>query len=305
MRSTRKQSIPQRTEALALILALGGALTLALAGCRRPEPGQAGQTVRQVGSTTVLPLAQKWREAYNAEHPDIDIAISGGGSGTGIKALMAGTTEIANSSRAIKEQERQQAEQAGMDLVEHIVAHDGIAVIVHPSNPVTALSVQELSDLYTGEITEWEPLGAAGLGAIQLINRDSASGTYEAFKDLVVTLNGTDTGRDYSPEALNQTSNQAVLATVARTKTAIGYIGLGYLNDSVKALGVTSVGGDQPVLATSGNVLAGTYPISRKLYCYTNGQPSGPVKDYLDWIKGPGGQAVAEQLGFVPVPASG
>ena len=301
----------RRPIVVCLSVSLTAWLIVGLAGCSRPKAGapgavggasKAGATIRQTGSTTLLPLAEKWRQAFDAQHPEVNIAVSGGGSGTGIKALIAGTAEIADSSREIKPEETQQAQAAGVKPVEHLVAYDGIAVIVHPSNPLKEISFQTLSDIFTGKIRKWDAAGAKGLGEMQLVSRDSASGTYEAFKDMVVTLDGKDKSRDYAASSLKQSSNQAVLNLVAQTKSAIGYVGLGYLNSSVKVLAVVPLQGGAAVQPTAENVLNHTYPISRKLYCYTNGEPSGALKDYLDWIKGPEGQDLVKKLGFVPLP---
>ena len=287
----------QNCVAVTACLAVGFALFVA--GCGAPE-----RTTSQIGSTTVLPLADKWRAAFNREHPEVEIALSGGGSGTGIKALISGSADIANSSREINDKEIEQAKAAGVDPVEHVVAYDGIAVIVHPSNPLDTVSVGDLSAVFSGQMTDWGAIGGRGMNGIQVVSRDSASGTYEAFKELVVTLGGKDRSRDYAASALKQTSNQGVLALVSRTETAIGYVGLGYVDDSVKVLSVTPLGGGESVAATAEHVTDGSYPISRALYCYTNGEPSGVVKEYLDWIKGSEGRAIVEELGFVPLKES-
>ena len=293
---------------MAAVRGIGCALLVALsmAGCGRGPaagggPSGGGGMIREIGSTTVLPLAEKWRAAYNEEHPEVEIAVSGGGSGTGIKALISGTADIANSSREITAGEVEQAKAAGVEALEQVVAYDGIAVIVHPSNPLSRISVAQLSEIFSGTVTDWGRIGAPGRGEIQVVSRDSASGTYEAFKEIVVTLRGAEASRDYAASALKQTSNQGILALVARTKSAIGYVGLGYLDESVKALPVVPEGGGEPVAPTVANVKAGTYPISRALYCYTDGEPSGALKGYVDWITGPEGQAIVEELGFVPV----
>lgn len=261
----------------------------------------ANETIRQIGSTTLLPVAEKWRAAFNKKHPNVDIAVSGGGSGTGIKALIAKTAEIADASRPIKSTEVTQAKAAGVNPVEHVVAYDGIAVIVNPANSLKEISVEKLSDVYTGKIRNWSDLGIRGLGEIQLVNRDSSSGTYEVFKEIVVQLHKKDNSRDFSPRALNQTSNQAVLSLVARTKGAIGYVGLGYVDKSVRVVKVMSRPGASAVAPSLSTVRDGSYPIARKLFCYTNGQPTGSLKQYLDWIKGAEGQAIAKDVGFVPV----
>jgi phosphate transport system substrate-binding protein len=300
-----KDRVIRQSAAIALCVAVG--LALFLAGCGGPadrEPGAPARTISNIGSTTVLPLADEWRAAFNKVHPGIEIAVSGGGSGTGIKALISGSADIANSSREIKDKEVEQARAAGVDPVEHVVAYDGIAVIVHPSNPLDTVSVEDLSAVFSGHITDWGAIGAPGMNRIQVMSRDSASGTYEAFKELVIALRGKDKSRDYAASALKQTSNQGVLALVAQTKAAIGYVGLGYLDDTVKVLSVTPLGGGESATATVGNIMDGSYAISRALYCYTNGEPSGVVKEYLDWIKGPEGQAIVEELGFVPLKES-
>ncbi len=300
-----RERVVRKSAAIALCVAVG--LALFPAGCGAPggsEPGAPSRTISNIGSTTVLPLAEEWRAAFNKVHPDVEIAVSGGGSGTGIKALISGSADIANSSREIRNTEVEQAKAAGVNPVEHIVGYDGIAVIVHPSNRLDTVSLEDLSAVFSGQITDWGAIGARGMDRIQVISRDSASGTYEAFKELVVTLDGKDKSRDYAASALKQTANHGVLALVAQTKTAIGYVGLGYVDDTVKVLSVTPLGGGKPVTATVANVMDGSYPISRALYCYTNGDPGGVVKEYLDWIKGPEGQDIVEELGFVPVKES-
>jgi phosphate transport system substrate-binding protein len=249
----------------------------------------------------MLPLAEEWRSEFNDEHPEIDIAVSGGGSGTGVKALIDGSADMANSSREIKQKEIDQAQEAGATAVEHVVAYDGIAVIVHPSNPIAEISVSELSEIFSGRVTDWDGISAAGTGQIHVVCRDSASGTYESFKGLVVTLGGEDKRRDYADSALKQTSNQGILALVAQAKGAIGYVGLGYLDESVTAVAVVPLDSEVAVPPTVENVKTGSYPISRALYVYTRGEPTGTVKTYLDWIGGPGGQAIVEDHGFVPV----
>ncbi len=265
------------------------------------EPTGEAQKIVQIGSTTVLPIAEKWRVAFNELHPNVDIAVSGGGSGAGVEALLSGTCDIANASRPMKDKEHTSAEEAGIKPVEHTIAYDGIAVIVHPDNPLTSIEFQQLSDLFVGDITDWGAVGASGLGAVQLVSRDSASGTYEAFKEIVVTLKKKDKERDYAAAAMKESSNQAVLKLVSQTKTGIGYVGLGYVDDSVRTLAVTPLDGGDAVEPTVANVKSGAYPISRSLFMYTNGEPSGAVKDYFDWGMGSEGQAIVGDLGFVPV----
>ena len=269
-----------------------------------PAPGAATPatgTIRQVGSTTVLPLAEKWRSEFNKKNPSVSIAVSGGGTGTGIKALISKTAEIADASREIKAEEKTQAEAAGVKPVERLVAYDGIAIIVNPANTLTKLPLEKLSDLYTGKVTKWDEVGGKGVGDVQLVNRDSSSGTYDAFKEMVVQLGGKDKTRDFAPGTLNQTSNEAVLTMVAQTKTAIGYVGLGYVNSSVKVLGIIPAGGKDAVLPSAATVLSKKYPVSRALYCYTDGEPTGDLKAYLDYMVSDEGQALVKELGFIPL----
>ncbi len=304
----------RKTVVTALSLAIAAVVLSGAAGCGRkpasplpsvtaPRPAvpAAKETIRQIGSTTVLPLAEKWREGFNQEYPDTEIAVSGGGSGTGINALISGTAEIADASRPMKDKEKNAAKEAGIDPVEHVVAYDGIAVIVHPSNPVSQLSIEQLSDIFVGNIKNWKEIGGPDK-EIVLINRDSTSGTYEAFKELVVTLHKTDKEREYAAEALAVQSNQAVVASVKESKRAIGYVGLGYLDESVKVLRVITIGGGEPVEPSIENVQNKSYPISRALYMYTNGEPTGNLAKYFEYIRNPEGQAIVKELGYVPIP---
>lgn len=238
------------------------------------------------GSTTVLPIAQAAAEEYMNSDKDAYISIRGGGSSVGIASLLDGACDIADASRSIKSAELEKAVTNGIDPVAHVVAMDGIAVIVNPSNPISALSKAQIKDIYTGVISDWSALDGNG-GKIVVISRDSSSGTYEAFGELVLG------GKKPRADALLQASNQAVAQTVARTPGAIGYVGLGYITDSVKAL---TVNGIMPSRET---VLSGKYPVSRPLFMYSNGQPKGLVKDFLDFIKSSDGQKIVEEQGFV------
>lgn len=270
-----------------------------------PEPdGTAGGeevTIENIGSTTVLPIAEAWAAAYHEAHPNVAINVSGGGSGNGIKALIDGTADLANSSRAIKDEEVQLAEQNGVHPVEHVVAYDGIAAVVHPDNPIESLTIAQLSDIYSGEITSWDELGVSGMGDIVVVSRDSASGTYESWKEMVIQMRGEAEDRDYAPAVLKKASNKDIRETVAQTPSAIGYIGLGYINDDVKPIDVVPMDGGDAVAPTSENVQSGEYPVSRELYMYTDGEPTGALKQYLNWGMSEEGQKLVEELGFVPV----
>ncbi len=292
---------------LVFVLAL-----MVLAGCPRSQspgnavsevlPPQAGAekgTIEQIGSTTVLPIATAWARAYRQVAPEVEVNVAGGGSGTGIEALINGTVDIANASRPMKDTERRAAEAAGVHPVEHVVAYDGLSAIVHPNNPIASLSLQQLSDIYSGEVSDWSELGVQGLGKIIVLGRDSSSGTYGSWEEMVVRV--VDENREYTVEMLQLQSNEAVKSHVANTEAAIGYVGLGYLDDSVKAVPIVPSEGGEAVMPSKETVADGTYPISRELYMYTNGEPQGIVKDYLEWGMGEEGQKLVAEAGFVPV----
>ena len=248
----------------------------------------AGQLVIK-GSTTVLPIAQKVAEAYMAEHPGTKITISGGGSGNGIKAIVDGTTDIADSSRFIKDKEVALAVEKGVYPVPFSVAYDCIVPVVHPSNSVQDLSLEQLKDIYQGKIKNWKQVGGPDR-KIVVISRDTSSGTYEVWEGKVLKKE-----RVY-PGALLQASNGAVAQAVAKNPNAIGYIGLGYLNDTVKA---TSVNG---IVGSTATTLNGTFPISRPLYMFTNKWPKDDVAKFINYILHPEkGQKLVEKAGFVPL----
>lgn len=250
---------------------------------------QAGEEQLVVqGSTTVLPIAQAAAEVFMQNNPEVNISVRGGGSGNGIAALIDGICDIADASRPMKVKEILLCQKKGISPVPHIVAMDGIAVIVHPSNPVQGLSMEQIKDIYTGKITNWKELGGKDQ-KIVVVSRDSSSGTFETFEKIVLK------GKKIIPEALAQASNKTVATIVATTKGAIGYVGLGYLSSTVKAL---LVNGITPEQAT---VVSGKYPISRPLYMYTNGAPQGIAKDFLEFICSKEGQKIVEKQGFVPL----
>ena len=241
------------------------------------------------GSTTVLPIAQKAAEAYMQEHPDTNISISGGGSGNGIKAIIDGTTDIADSSRFIKDKEVALAVSKGVFPVPHSVAYDCIVPVVHPSNSVKDLSLAQLKEIYQGKITNWKDVGGPDR-KIVVISRDTSSGTYEVWEKKVMEKE-----RVY-PGALLQASNGAVVQAVAKNKNAVGYIGFGYLDDSVRPCSVNGVTGSE---ATT---LNGTYPISRPLFMFTKGWPQGEIASFLNFVLHPDkGQKLVKEAGYVPL----
>jgi phosphate transport system substrate-binding protein len=260
-------------------------------------------TIVNVGSDTMVNLALAWAEAYHELHPEVSVSVTGGGSGTGIAALINGSTDVANASRQMKEEEREEAEQQGDSPVEHVVALDAIAVVVNPSNPVDQLSIQQIADVYTGRTTNWRELGGEDRPVV-LASRESNSGTYVYFLENVVRLGDPDNENLFSAEALLLPSSEVIGLEVAQNPNAIGYDGLGYVTEAQKTL---AVGVDEYgpfVLPTIETVNDSTYPIARPLYMYTSGEPTGALKEYLDWIRSDEGQEVVEELGFVPLAGS-
>lgn len=246
---------------------------------------ESGRLVVQ-GSTTVLPIAQNCAEVFMQKYPQADISIRGGGSGTGIAALIDGICDVADSSRPIKDKELNKAVERKVDPTAHVVAMDGIALIVHSSNPVNGLSLSEIKDIYTGKASYWSQLGGKSQ-KIVVISRDVASGTFECFNKLALKK------QRVRPDALLQASNAAVVSTVKQTPGAIGYVGLGYLSSKVKPLVIDGV---KPSVET---VLRGTYPISRPLFMYTDGKPKGLAKHFIEFVLSEQGQEIVKEQGFV------
>jgi phosphate transport system substrate-binding protein len=248
----------------------------------------AAQSIVIKGSTTVLPIAQAALEAYMKKNPGVQISLSGGGSGEGIKALLDKTTDIADSSREIKKEEIELAETRGVKPVAHVVAYDAIIPVVHPKNKVSNLSIDQLSQIYQGKITNWKEVGGADL-KIVVISRDSSSGTFESWDHFVMKK------AKVTPKAQMLASNGALVTAVAKNRYAIAYLGMGYVNKSVKAVQVNGV------TASVKTALSKEYPFSRELYMYTNGEPTGDVAKFIAFVKSDEGQKIVAKEGFVPL----
>ena len=288
--------------ALALLLGILASSACASAGPASgiaPEAGDV-QTIQNKGSDTIVNLALAWAEAYTAQHPEVRIAVTGGGSGTGIAALINGTVDIANASRAMKPEELGRAQANGIEPVEHVIAADAIAVVVHPSNPVDGLTIDQLSGIFTGQVTNWREVGGEDR-PIVLLSRESNSGTHIYFLEEVVRKGEKGNQALFSPDTLLMPSSEGISHEIRQNPNAIGYDGLGYVTDDQKTLAVAIRAGEPYVLPAIATVKDGSYPIARSLYMYTNGQPTGVIKDYLDWIVSDEGRAIVRELGFVPL----
>ena len=280
---------------------------IALSGCGGNTDSENGDglsgSFRIVGSNTVEPLSAVWAEEFMAMHPGVSIAVSGPGSGVGIAYLIDGTTDIAQASRQIKPAEIEQAEANGVSPYEIQVATDALSVVVHPSNPVSELTIAQLSAIYTGEITNWSEVGGND-AEILVLSRDTNSGTHVFFKEQVVQMKGLpteDKSLEYGPEVLLLPSTKEGVDQVEMNPNAIFYPGLGYLTGEVKPLAIKQTADTPGVLPSVETALDGTYPIARPLLFYTNGEPTGAIEAFIDYCLSSEGQAKVTEVGYVPL----
>ncbi len=281
-------------------------------GCKKKEGGEEKTTISIKGSDTMVNLAQKWAEVYMQGNPNVSIQVTGGGSGTGVASLLNGTTDLANSSRELKESELETAKQKGVTPIVYNVALDGIALIVHPDNKIDNLTVKQLSDIFSGKITNWKQLGGSDM-IITLYGRENSSGTYEFFKEHVLGKDESGKQVDYSPSTQVLQGTAALGEAVARDVKGIGYGGVGYfaLRNDIKILHIKK-DADSPAISPAENgkvnykaIWNGDYSISRYLYCFTNGDATGELKNYIDFILSPEGQKLVESMEYIPLPTKG
>ncbi len=257
-------------------------------------------SIQVKGSDTMVNLSQSWAEKYMEENPGDFVAVTGGGSGTGISALISGTCDIANASRTIKEKEIALAKQRGIDPYEIKVGLDGLAVVVNPQNPVSKLTTQQLADIFTGRIINWKEVGGKDK-KIVVLSREVNSGTHVYFKEHVLRKGDPDGKEEFTASALLLSSSQAIADEVAGNPDAIGYYGMGYTSAKQKSIAVAKDEKSEYVIPTIENVLNGKYPISRPLFLYTNGSPTGSVKKFVDFILSKEGQDIVTATDFVPI----
>lgn len=256
--------------------------------------------IENKGSDTIVNLALAWAERYQAQHADVRISVTGGGSGTGIAALLNGTVDLANASRQIKAEEVETARSQGIEPLEHIIARDAIAVIVNSENPVSELTLHQIADIYSGKITNWSGVGGEDKPIVKL-SRETNSGTHVYFLETVLRLGKSDDKTLFSMDTLLLPSSEGIISEVRHNPNAIGYDGLGYVPHDVKTIAIAKEAGGEYVLPSIETVNDKSYPIARDLYMYTNGEPTGIVKEYLDWILSAEAQEIVAELGFVPV----
>ena len=283
------------------------AALLAACGANRRDAGDGASPhaslIQNTGSDTLVNLALAWAEAYMGRHPEVRISVTGGGSGTGIAALINGTIQIANASREMSAEETAQAGTNGITPVKFTVALDAIAVVVNPSNPVARLTLAQISRIFTGKTTRWTEAGGEDR-TIVLCSRESNSGTYVYFLEQVLRLGDKKSTALFSPRTLLMPSSEGISTEVRQNPNAIGYDGLGYVTPDQKTVAIGREENGPFVMPSAATVLDGSYPVSRPLYMYTAGQPEGEVKNYLDWVMDEG-QELVTGVGFVPLAGSG
>ncbi|ABR50695.1 phosphate binding protein [Alkaliphilus metalliredigens QYMF] len=299
---------------LALLLVLAMVVTGALVGCGgdadagQPNTGDNvssndtnggndvdfSKLIQIRGSDTMVNLGQQWAEVFMDNYPEAQLAVTGGGSGTGIAAMINGTADIAQSSRQIKGEEIQQGKDNGIEIIEHVTGRDGIAIAVHNDNPVQELTMADLKDIFTGEKTNWKDFGGNDAN-ITLYSRESNSGTYAFFKEFVLE------DEEYATHSNLMPSTQAIVEAVIQDVNGIGYIGLAYLSDTVQGVAVSLDDSSEAFLPSLATISAGDYPVARPLFLYTAGEPTGVIEIYMDFIMAAEGQSIVEEIGFIPV----
>jgi phosphate transport system substrate-binding protein len=273
-----------------------------LAGCGKSiDPNQPSGFIQIKGSDTIVNAVQKVSEEFMKDYPYVFIGVTGGGTGVGIASLISKTCDVASASREMKPKEIQIANQRGVFPKEFVVAYDGIAVIVNKDNPVNKLTISDLHKIFTGKAANWKEFGGKNLHIVTL-SREVSSGTHIYFKEEVIQLGKKDASQEFSARTLLLTSSQTIVEEVVTNETAIGYLGMGYVSERIKALLLAK--GEQFYPPDVENVIKKTYPLSRPLYFYTNGEPRGAVKLFIDFALSPKGQEQFRETGFVPVGAT-
>ncbi len=270
---------------------------LMFVGCGKKEGGKTATYLTIKGSDTMVHLASNWAEDYMNRHPDVNISVTGGGSGTGIAALINGTTDICIASRTIKSKEVDLAKKNGIEAMAHVVARDGIAVVVNPANPIDELTIDQIGRIYRGSYQEWDAVNGPK-ESIVVLSRESSSGTYVFFQKRVLNK------QDYSKDAMLMPSTSAIIQTVSQDKWSIGYVGLGYAfeaADQIKMLAIRDKADSEPVTPAVATVKTGAYPIARPLHFYTKGTPEGVTKDFIAYCMSEAGQKIVLETGYVPI----
>lgn len=272
--------------------------TLAAGGCSRRQSGASSLQIK--GSDTMVNLGQAWAEAFMKKNPSVSIAVTGGGSGTGIAALISNTCDIAELSRELKPEEIRQSREKGIEPDQITVALDGLAVVVHPANPISRLTLNQLAMIFSGTITNWKEVSGSDL-PIVVLSREVNSGTHVYFKEHVLRQGKSESRVEFAANALMLPSSQAIADEVAQNPGAIGYFGMGYTSPKQKVLAIARDAASAYVQPTQETVVSGAYPISRPLLMVSKGQPGGLVARFIDFVLSDEGQRIVTRLDFVPV----
>ncbi|MCP4391827.1 MAG: PstS family phosphate ABC transporter substrate-binding protein [Gammaproteobacteria bacterium] len=281
-------------------------MSLTLAGSSQA----ANNLIQNKGSDTLVNVAQAWAEEYQSVKSDVAIAVSGGGSGTGIAAMINGTVDIANASRKMKDKEMKKAKESGQDPVEHVVGYDALAVFIHKDNPANVFSFNELGKIFGrgGKATKWSDLGLSvpgcGSDKIVVVSRQNNSGTYAYFKKAVLksaAKAGVISKGSFRQGTLDMHGSKDVVDLVEKTPCAIGYSGLAYATDHLKLACISKADGETCINPSVATASDRSYPIARPLFMYTNGVPQGDIKEYMDWILSDTGQCILKNKGYAPI----
>lgn len=296
-----------KLELIKCVIAVG--MAIGLCGCKGDEGASEQQKaiISNSGSDTMVNLAQMWAEEYQKVRPEVSVEVAGGGSGVGVRDLMQGIVDIANSSREITDSEKEQVKRnTGKEPIEWIVGYDALAVYVHKKNPVETLTLDQLASVYVegGPVDQWSQLNVdikavGGNDEIVRVSRQNSSGTYFYFREVVLG------NKDYKPGSRDMSGSKDVIELVGKTIGAIGYSGMGYATDAVKFLKLSAEEGKPAYEPSIETVAASHYPLARSLLMYTLGQPQGAAKEYLEWILSPAGQEIVARSGYIPVSAGG
>ena len=277
-------------------------IALAAIGTGLGTIAEARTVIQNKGSDTLVNVAQAWAEEYRKVDENVAVAVTGGGSGTGIAAMINGTVDIANASRKMKEKEINLAKERGQNPIEHVVGYDALAVFIHQDNPLDEVTIEQLAEIYgeDGATENWGDLGIEVPGCkdntMVLVSRQNNSGTYAYFRKAVLGK-----ARDYKLGTRDMHGSKDVVDLVEKTPCAIGYSGLAYATDHIKMPCVSKTAGDSCVAPSVQSASDGSYPIARPLLMYTNGEPEGAVKAYLDWILSDTGQCIIQKKGYAPI----
>lgn len=275
-------------------------LVLFFTSCSRGHDVSSGVAMQIKGSDTIVNLVQVWAEEYVRANQSCNVGVTGGGSGTGFAALLNHTCDIAMASREAEDREIELAKEKNIEYKEFIVGLDGLAVLVHKDNPVNHLTMSQLRDIFMARVTNWKELGGEDR-KIVILSRESNSGTHMFFKEHVLRHNDKKSKDEFSPSSLLMPSSQAIFDEIYQNPNALGYVGMGFINDKVKALSISNWGSNVFIYPSLENVKSGMYPISRPLYLYTDGEPKNMVKDFIEFTLSQRGQQIVAETDFVPI----